>query len=106
MSAGTAGNGIGKTGGTIRSADTNEEIQFSYRRVSLRKFEKALELLEGTTAEGLTRQQKIANRDEAFGILVDGPKVLDEATFPDVQAILQAAITFNQIGPDDEKKSE
>jgi hypothetical protein len=93
---------IGKDGGSIIGTESNEEVSFRFRKVSYRKITGALLLLE-TPATG---QERIANTEQAFNILVDNPKVLDEGTFAEVQKILQAAITFNQVDTDDEKKSE
>lgn len=93
---------IGKDGGSIIGTESNEEVSFRFRKVSYRKLTSALLLLE-TPATG---QERIKNTEDAFNVLVDNPKVLDEGTFADVQKILQAAIQFNQVGDDEEKKSE
>jgi hypothetical protein len=98
---------LSKTGGKIRGVESGEEIEFSFRSVSLRKLEKSLDLLQDSAKdESLTRQQKRDNRDEAFGILIDNPKVLEEGSWHDIEKIFEAAIKFNQAGPDDAKKSE
>jgi hypothetical protein len=94
---------------SVRAVETNEEIHVSLRRVTCRKFEKAIGLLEeARDNKDLTREQKLGKRDEAFVLLVGkvGSKVLDECSFADVQKVLDSAIDANQIGPDEEKKSE
>lgn len=95
-------------GGSIQSAENEKEIQFSFKRITNRNFEKAMACLEDAAKDdSLSRADKLSKRDEAFCILVEnGQQVLDEATRKDVQEIITAAIKFNQVDERDEKKSE
>lgn len=91
----------------IYSAKTNEEIKFSFRRITNREFEKALGLLEDSSQDkSLSRSERLSKRDEAFKILVDGDAVLEEATRGDLQKVFDAAIEFNQVSESDRKKSD
>ncbi len=91
----------------IYSAKTGAELQYSFRRIPNRDFERALELLEDSAqAKDLPRRERLAKRDEAFNILVDGPDVLEEATRLDLQKVFDAAIAFNSISEADRKKSD
>lgn len=99
---------ITEKGGSIQSAENEKEIQFSFKRISNRKFEQAMACLEDSAKDdSLSRQQKFEKRDEAFCILIEnGQQLLEEATRKDVQEIITAAIRFNQVDERDEKKSD
>jgi hypothetical protein len=88
----------------IISVTSGQPIPYSFRKITYRQFRKAIDLLEDSrTAQ---RESRDAIVDQAAEILIDGSKLLmDEATNTDVQAVLTAAIEYNQGSEADAKKS-
>ena len=89
----------------IISVTSGQSIPYAFKRITYRQFRKAIDLLEDSRLA--PRDSRNAIVDEAAEILIDGSKLLlDEATNTDVQAVMTAAIEFNQGSEADAKKSE
>lgn len=89
----------------IISVTTGQPIPYSFKRITYRQFRKAVDLLEDSRTA--PRETRDAIVDESAQILIEGAKaIMDEATNADVQAVLTAAIEFNQGSEADAKKSE
>lgn len=89
----------------ILNVETNEPIPYSFRKITYRKFRKAIDLLEESRILTYKDREKLV--EEAASILIDGATGLfDFASNVDVQSVMTAAIEFNQTSEADAKKSE
>lgn len=89
----------------ILNVETNEPIPYSFKKVTYRKFRKAIDLMDESRTAG--RDKRDALVEEAAGMLIEGASaIMDGATNSDVQQVLTDAIEFNQTTEADAKKSE
>ena len=90
---------------TVTSVTTDQPIAYSFKRITYRQFRKAIEMLEDSRIG--TREEKNRMVEDATRLLIEGADMLlDEATNGDVQAVVEAAIEYNQGSEVDAKKSE